>query len=65
MASVVETAWQPGGSAHRGHVEFQVAEYWSLGGQRGGTGIRKAGVRGGTGEPCSGGAAGKFQVTVY
>ena len=39
--------------------------YWSLGGKRGGTGIRTVGVRGGTGEPHSGGAAGKFQMTVY
>ena len=46
-------------------VILQVAEYWSLGGQRGGTGIRTAGVRGGTGEPCGGGAAGTFQMTVY
>ena len=65
MAGVVETAWQPGRSAHGGHVEFQVTEYWSLGGKRGGTGIRTVGVRGGTGEPYSGGAAGKFQMTVY
>ena len=54
MAGVVETAWQPGRSAHGGHVEFQVTEYWSLGGKRGGTG-----------EPYTGGAAGKFQMTVY
>ena len=65
MAGVVETAWQPGRSAHGAHVEFQVTEYWSLGGKRGGTGIRTVGVRGGTGEPYSGGAAGKFQMTVY
>ena len=65
MAAVVETAWQPGRSAHGGHVEFQVKEYWSLGGKRGGTGIRMVGVRGRTGEPYSGGAAGKFQMTVY
>ena len=38
---------------------------WSLGGKRGGTGIRTVGVRGGTGEPYSRGAAGKFQMTVY
>ena len=49
MAGVVETAWQPG----------------SLGGKRGGTGIHTVGVRGGTGEPYGGGAAGKFQMTVY
>ena len=65
MAGVVETTWQHGGSAHGGHVESQVAAYWSLGGKRGGTGIRTVGVRGGTGEPYSGGAAGKFQMTVY
>ena len=65
MAGVVETAWQPGRSAHGGHVEFQVTEYWSLGGKRSGTGIRTVGVRGGTGEPYSGGAAGKFRMTVY
>ena len=65
MAGVVETTWQHGRGAHGGHVEFQVAAYWSLGGKRGGTGIRTVGVRGGTGEPYSGGAAGKFQMTVY
>ena len=65
MAGVVEKMWQHGRSAHGGHVEFQVAAYWSLGGKRGGTGIRTVGVRGGTGEPYSGRAAGKFQMTVY
>ena len=65
MVGVVETARQPGRSARGGHVEFQVTEYWSLWGKRGGTGIRTVGVRGGTGETCSGGAAGKFQMTVY
>ena len=65
MAGVVEKMWQHGRSAHGGHVEFQVAAYWSLGGKRGGTGIRTVGVRGGTGEPYSGGGAGKFQMTVY
>ena len=65
VAGVVGMAWQPGRSAHGGHVEFQVTEYWSLGGIRGGTGIRTVGVRGGTGELYSGGAAGKFQMTVY
>ena len=54
-------AWE----GHLGHVEFQVTAYRSLGGTRGGTGIRTVGVRGGTGEPYSGGAAGKFQMTVY
>ena len=43
MAGVVETAWQPGRSAYGGHVEFQVTAYWSLGGKRGGTGIRTVG----------------------
>ena len=42
-----------------------MTEDWSLGGKRGGTGIRTVGVRGGTGEPYSGGAAGKFQMAVY
>ena len=65
MAGVVKTAWQPGRSTQGGHVEFQVAAYWSLWGKRGGIGIRTVGVRGGTGEPYSGGAAGKFQMTVY
>ena len=65
MAGVVETAWQPGRSTQGGHVEFQVTAYWSLGGKRGGTGIRTVGVRGGTGEPYSRGAAGKFQMTLY
>ena len=65
MAGVPETAWQPGRSTHGGHVEFQETAYWSLGGKRGGTGIRTVGVRGGTGEPYSVGAAGKFQMTVY
>ena len=47
MAGVLETAWQPGRSTHGGHAEFKVAVYWRLGG-----------IRGGTGEPYSGGAAG-------
>ena len=59
MAGVVETAWQPVRSTHGGHVEFQVTAYWRLGGIRGGTRIRTVGVRGGTGEPYSGGAAGR------
>ena len=62
MAGVVEKMWQHGRSAHGGHVEFQVAAYWSLGGERGGTGIRTVGVRGGTGEPYSGGARGCMAV---
>ena len=65
MAGVVETAWQPGRGTHGGHVELQVTAYLSLGGKRGGTGIRTVGVRGGTGEPYSGGPAGTFQMTVY
>ena len=58
MAGVLETAWQPGRSNHGGHVEFKVTMYWRLGGIRGGTGVRTVWVRGGTGEPYSGGAAG-------
>ena len=65
MAGVVGMAWQPGRGTHGGHVEFQVTAYWSLGGKRGGTGIRTVGVRGGTGESYSGVAAGEFQMTVY
>ena len=65
MAGVVGMAWQPGRGAHGGHVEFQVTAYRSLGGKCGGIGIRTVGVRGGTGEPYSGRAAGKFQMTVY
>ena len=63
MADVVETAWQPGRSAHGGHVEFQVTVYRRLGGIRGGTGVRTVGVRGSTGEPYSGGAAEKHGGT--
>ena len=58
MAGVLETAWQPGRSMHGGHVEFKVTVYWRLGGIRGRTGVRTVGVRGGTGEPYSGEAAG-------
>ena len=58
MAGVLETASQPGRSTHGGHVEFKVTVYWRLGGIRGGSGVRTVGVRGGTGEPYSGGAAG-------
>ena len=58
MAGVPETAWQPGSSTHGGHAEFKVTVYWRLGVIRGGTGVRTVGVRGGTGEPYSGGAAG-------
>ena len=65
MAGVVGMAWQPGRGTHGGHVEFHVTACWSLGGKRGGTGLRTVGVRGGTGESYNGGAAGKFQMTVY
>ena len=58
MAGVLETAWQSGRSTHEGHAEFNVTVYWRLGGIRGGTGVRMVRVRGGTGEPYSGGAAG-------
>ena len=58
MAGVLETAWQPGRSAHGGHAEFKVTVYWRLGGIRGGAGVWSVGVCGGTGEPYSGGAAG-------
>ena len=58
MAGVLETAWQPGRSTHEGHAEFKVTVYWRLGGTRGSTGVRTVGLRGGTGEPYSGGAAG-------
>ena len=58
MGGVLETAWQPGSSTHGGHVEFSVTMYRRLGGIRGGTGVRTVGVRGGTGEPYSWGAAG-------
>ena len=57
MAGVPGTAWQPGRSTYGGHVEFKVTVYWRLGGIRGGTGVCTVGVRGGTGEPYSGGAA--------
>ena len=63
MAGVVETAWQPGRSTHGGHVEFQVTVYRCLGGIRGGTGVRTVGVRGGTWETYSGGAAEKHGGT--
>ena len=58
MACVLETAWQPGRSTHEGHAEFKVTVYWRVGGIRGGTRVLTVGVRGGTGEPYSGGAAG-------
>ena len=58
MAGVLETAWQHGRSTHGEHAEFKVAVYWRLGDIRGGTGVRTVGVRGGTGEPYRGGAAG-------
>ena len=58
MAGVLETAWQPERSTHGGPVEFKVTVYWRLGGIRGGTGVGTVGVRSGTGEPYSGGAAG-------
>ena len=58
MASVLETAWQPGRSIHGGHVEFKVTVYRRLAGIRGGTGVSRVGILGGTGEPYSGGAAG-------
>ena len=57
MAGVVETACQPGRSTQGGHTEFQVTVYRRLGGIRGGTGARTVGVRSGSGEPNSGGAA--------
>ena len=63
MAGVLETAWRPGRSTHGGHVEFKVTVYWRLGGIRGGTGVRTVGVRGGAGEPYSGGGAGKHGGT--
>ena len=58
MAGVLETAWQPWRSTHVGHAEFKVVVYRRLGGIRSGTGVRTVGVRGVTGEPYSGGAAG-------
>ena len=58
MAGVLETARQPGRSTHEGHAEFKVTVYCRLGGIRGGTGVRTVEVRGGTGEPYSGGATG-------
>ena len=56
MAGVLGTAWQYGGRTHEGHAEFKVTVYWRLGGRRGRTGVRTVRVRGGTGEPYSGGA---------
>ena len=63
MAGVLETAWLPGRSTHRGHAEFKVAVYWRLGGIRGDTGVGTVGIRGSTGEPYSGGAAGMYGGT--
>ena len=62
MAGVHEAAWQPGRSTHEGHAEFKVMVYSRLGGIGGGTGVRTVGVRGGTGEPYSGGARGCMAV---
>ena len=58
MAGVLETAWQSGRSTHERYAEFKVTVYWCHGGMRGGTWVRTVRVRGGTGEPYSGGAAG-------
>ena len=58
MAGVLETAWRLRRSTHGGHAEFKVAVYWRLGGIPRGTGVRTVWVRGGTGEPYTGGAAG-------
>ena len=63
MAGVLETAWQPGRSTHGWHLVFKVTVYCRLGGIRGGTGVCTVGVRGGTGEPYSGEAAGMHGVT--
>ena len=58
MAGVLETAWRSGRSTHEGYAEFKVTVYWRHGGMRGGAGVRMVRVRGGTGEPYRGGAAG-------
>ena len=63
MAGVLETAWQTGRSTHEGHAEFKVTVYWPLSGMRRGTGVCTVGVRGGTGERYSGGAAGMYGGT--
>ena len=63
MAGVLETAWQPRRSTHEGHAEFKGTVYWRHGGIPGGTGVRTVGVRGGTGEPYRGGAAGMLGST--
>ena len=56
MAGVLETAWQPGRSTHEGHTGFKQTVYWRFEGIRGGTWVCTVGVRGGTGEPYTGGA---------
>ena len=58
MAGVHEAARQPGRSTHEGHAEFKVTVSWRSRGISGGTGVRTVGLRGSTGEPYSGGAAG-------
>ena len=58
MAGVLETAWLSGRSTQEEYAEFKVTAYWRLGGMRGGIRVRTVRVRGGTGEPYSGGAAG-------
>ena len=58
MAGVLETAWRSGGSTQEGYAVFKVTVYWGHGGMRGGTGVCMVRVRGSTGEPYCGGAAG-------
>ena len=66
MAGVLEMVWRSGRSYHQGYAEFKVTVYWRHAGMRGGTWVRMVGVqgiRGGTGEPYSGGATGSHGGT--
>ena len=60
MVGVLGMAWRSGSYCFEGYAELQVTVYWGHGGMRGGSRVHMVGVpgkRGGTWEPCSGGAA--------
>ena len=60
MVGVLGIPWRSGRCCLEGYAGLQVTVYWGHGGMHGSTGVRMVGVpgmRGGTGEPYSGGAA--------